>query len=458
MPRVKPKHVSRPIFDEAHAIAPVFGEPHPSPDPTRFNVPHNTAQDNKFYKEIQNLLTKDVVSFDKMLGNPGDLYSLETAYGPSGANIVSQIEKAGQITFHAVGDTGASSDARGKYKNEITVADQVSQDCQQSPPTTRPSFLFHLGDVVYNFCESQYWYDQFYEPYRNYPAPIFAIPGNHDSFIVPGTAAAEDPLVTFSRNFCAQQPTVTKEAASLHRTAMTQPGVYFTLDAPFVRIIGLFSNSLEDPGVISNESGQWSAVPAYQLDYLSAQLQNIKKEKYTGAVILAVHHPPFCYAPPPNSPGAAGNHTSSLQMLGEIDSVCKEEGVYPHAFLSGHAHNYQRYTRSITFNGQSYDVPFVVCGDGGHNVNALSQSSAGKPSVEPQFGVDVTYLDKSGSIASNSLSLKKYADSNTSYGYLRITVTPQSLAIGFHLAGSSLAQSQFDLVTVDIASHQAVAN
>ena len=29
-----------------------------------------------------------------------------------------------------------------------------------------PAFLFHLGDVVYNFGEGQYYYDQFYEPFR----------------------------------------------------------------------------------------------------------------------------------------------------------------------------------------------------------------------------------------------------------------------------------------------------
>ena len=59
---------------------------------------------------------------------------------------------------------------------------------------------------------------------------------------------------------------ITPEAGSLHRTAMTQPGVYFTLDAPFVRIIGLFSNALEDPGVISSLGGKWPAVPDLQLD------------------------------------------------------------------------------------------------------------------------------------------------------------------------------------------------
>jgi hypothetical protein len=77
---------------------------------------------------------------------------------------------------------------------------------------------------------------------------------------------------------------------------MTQSGVYFTLDAPFVRIIGLFSNALEDPGVISSENGKWAKIPDIQLDYLEAQLARIKNESYSGAVILAMHHPPFSYA------------------------------------------------------------------------------------------------------------------------------------------------------------------
>lgn len=91
---------------------------------------------------------------------------------------------------------------------------------------------------------------------RNYPALIFAIPGNHDSFIIPGTAPADTPLTIFMRNFCTTVPTITQEAASLHRTAMTEPGVYFPLDAPFGRIIGLFSDALEDAELISSENGK----------------------------------------------------------------------------------------------------------------------------------------------------------------------------------------------------------
>ena len=79
-------------------------------------------------------------------------------------------------------------------------------------------------------------------------------------------ARRSQALVTFQRNFCSEQPIITPEAGSLHRTAMTQPGVYYSLEAPFVRIIGLFSNALEDPGVISNRSQKWSNVNDVQLE------------------------------------------------------------------------------------------------------------------------------------------------------------------------------------------------
>ena len=38
-------------------------------------------------------------------------------------------------------------------------------------------------------------------------------------------------------------------------------------------------------------------------------------------------------------------------MLKQIDAACAKAGVWPHAFLSGHAHNYQRLTRTRTADG-----------------------------------------------------------------------------------------------------------
>lgn len=438
----------QPVFRE-----PVFNEATKTVDPSGFLTPHPSDQD--LYKSIQNLLKKDVVSFDKSRSADDDLVQLSEIYGAHGPELMKQINDAGKIIFHALGDSGASN--AGKYKNEIRVADQLTMDVVNANQANRPAFLFHLGDVVYDFGESQYYYDQFYDPFRAYPLPIFAIPGNHDSFITPKTPPAEDPLKIFSRNFCASKLTITPEARSLHRTAMTQPGVYFTLDAPFVRIIGLFSNSLEDPGVISSEGGKWSAVPDFQLSYLAAQLKRIKTDNYKGAVLLAVHHPPFSYSPPPTGKGRGGDHSSSSDMLRQIDTICKEQHVYPHAFLSGHAHNYQRYTRTVKLDGKELDVPFVVCGDGGHNVNRVVRGSKGHPAEEPNNGVKVDYLEVKPSIEVGGLLLEKYDDTN--YGYLRITVDSEQLRIGFHQVGNStLAQSRFDLVTVDLESHMMVSN
>ena len=443
MPRNTSTALPQPIFDEGDIIR----------DPTRFKTAHpsDTAQ----YKEIQNLLKKDVVGFEPSRIAPGDLYTLESAFGAHGPEIVQRIKAAGKIVFHAAGDTGASNE--GKYGNEIRVADQVTKDCRTSNVANRALFFYQLGDVVYDFGESKYYYDQFYDPFRNYPGPIFAIPGNHDSFVIPNTPAADTPLSVFARNFCAPEPTITPEAASLHRTAGTQPGVYFTLDAPFVRIIGLFSNALEDPGVISSENGKWREVPDIQLEYLAAQLARIKREKFDGAVLLATHHPPFSYAPPPRSGGAGGNHGGSPNMLRQIDTICQQAGVYPHAFLSGHAHNYQRFERTIELGSRRMAIPFIVCGDGGHNVNKVVRSRRGEVAQEPYFGVDVSYLESKPALKTNGLLLKHYDDTN--YGYLRITVDKTNLRIGFHqVAKGSVPQSRVDLITVDLASRRVVAN
>jgi hypothetical protein len=240
---------------------PVFNENGAStPDPTTFRTPHDPNVDNQLYKQVQSLLTKDTVRFNSARGNPGDLFTLASALGSQGPADVKAIQNAGQIVFHATGDSGASS--VGKLGNELSVADHLTNDFHISTGADRPAFLFHLGDIIYNFGESQYYYDQFYEPFRNYAAPIFAVPGNHDSFMIPNSTVANAPLTTFSRNFCSTGPVITPEAGSLHRTAMTQPGVYFALDAPFVRIIGLFSNAHEDPGLISCQKSQKPSGPA----------------------------------------------------------------------------------------------------------------------------------------------------------------------------------------------------
>jgi len=446
MPRKAIAKLSQPLFSE-----PVFNEGVPTPDPSQFKTP--VTDDNLYTPQLQALLAKDVVPFDQASGKPGDVFSLATAYGAHGPEIIQSIQAANAINFHMIGDSGASN-TKG-FPAMIKVSDAVTNDFHTAAAANRPAFLFHLGDIVYNFGEAAYYYDQFYEPFRDYPAPIFAIPGNHDSFIVPGTAAADAPLTTFERNFCNSSTVVTPEAGSLHRTAMTQPGVYFALDAPFVRIIGLFSNSLEDPGVISSETDssgkkKWPTVPDYQLAFLTAQLQNIKNTSYPGAVILAVHHPPFSYAPAAG-PSGGGKHTGNTVMLGQIDTICQQVGVYPHAFISGHAHNYQRFTRSVTFSGSRFTVPFVICGDSGHNVTSVVNANFGKSAPEPGDNANVTYLDVNPALTSTGLVLNKHDQKNS--GWLRVTANATQLVITFNPVSKTGTAVPPDTVTVNLANH-----
>ena len=150
-----------------------------------------------------------------------------------------------------------------------------------------------------------------------------------------------ETLDAFRKNFCAagEPPHRTLEAGELSRTAQVQPGVYFTLEAPFVRILGLYSNCLEDPGVISTQGGTFSELSDAQLVFLKTALQRIKTEKFVGAVVIAVHHPPYVaqIAVTARKSLNVGRHGGSPMMLGEIDAACQATGIWPHAVLSGHA-------------------------------------------------------------------------------------------------------------------------
>ncbi|MBV9250115.1 MAG: metallophosphoesterase, partial [Acetobacteraceae bacterium] len=319
---------------------PVFGQPRPTPDPAKFVVPH--ISDNAAYKQIDELNREHRLAptpFPAPRGGVEPQLTLEAVLGGDKAAIQS-ITQSGQIVFHALGDTGST---RGPRTQNL-VADKMVSDFSDHDPKQKPSFMFHLGDVIYSFGEAQYFYDQFYEPYRDYPAPIMALAGNHDGMVAPGTKAVT--LEAFIENFCAPEFEVTPEAGGLSRTAQIQPGVFFTFEAPFVRILALYSNTLEDPGVISD-----SHIGDSQIKYLSAALARLKQESFKGALIIAHHHPAYT---------AGSQHGWSTEMLAQIDQCCQQAGVWPHAVLSGHAHNYQRFTRT---HGQM-QIPYLICGNG----------------------------------------------------------------------------------------------
>jgi len=400
----------RPSKSTPHAastLQPVFAQPTPSPDPTSFRTPVT----DQSAKELANL-----EPVPQPVGKAVEpILTLAQAYGDVGAAKTAAIQAAGQIVFHCVGDTGS---VKGPLTQSL-VADKMVSDFTERKSADVPSFCFHLGDVIYYFGEGAYYYDQFYEPYRMYPAPIIAIPGNHD-----GVVYSNDPASTldaFLRNFCAPSPVVTPEAGGLSRTAMIAPGVYYTLDAPFVKILGLYSNVLEDPGIISDENGSNTTLDNRQIDFLTAAIKRAKSQNFPGAIIIAVHHPPIT---------GGTDHGGSPKMLADIDSACTAAGLWPHVVLAGHAHNYQRYTRLVN----NFQTPYIVAGCGGH-----SPLSPMRGAYRTPYKID------------NTLTLESYDD--THYGYLRVVVNAQTMRIEFHPeTDGAVIKTPDDVVTINLAT------
>ncbi len=387
----------------------MFGEPKPLPGETQF-VDQRT--DEKYYRLLDPTLLQAIPN--PRISPP--IMSLQDVLGPQP---VQKILSSGKIVFHAVGDTGATAPAGPSH--EAAVTDKMAADFGDLDPADRPSFLYHLGDVIYNFGEDEYYYDQFYEPFRNYDAPIFAIPGNHDGVLYSGEA--QSSLGPFLQHFCSTTPVHAPQAGGLVRTTMTQPGVYFTLSAPFVTIIGLYTNVLEDPGIISSEGGKNPRLDDQQVTFLKSELKRLRESKYSGAVILATHHPPYTID---------NTHGGSPGMMADIEDAISYAGnFWPHAFISGHVHNYERYTRAA---GKA-EIPFVIAGSGGHQATRIRTDPSNKPIRVPLR-------------AKNGLTLERYYPH---FGYLRVIATAQVLTFEFHDIKTGLSsKSPADVCSVDI--------
>ncbi len=153
----------------------LFGDPSPGPDETAFQVDNTSEEyyDSPYYKQHEN----DVEAVP--MGPPaGAARARRTCSAQTSWRRSSPRKK---ISFHAVGDTGASLGS--EIPHEAIGRRRDGGRPQRRMPLSVPAFFFHLGDVIYNFGEADYYYDQFYEPFRGYDRPIFAIPGNHDGAV-----------------------------------------------------------------------------------------------------------------------------------------------------------------------------------------------------------------------------------------------------------------------------------
>jgi acid phosphatase type 7 len=316
-----------------------------------------------------------------------------------------------QIVFHVAGDTGGTRSPQHQQR----VAGEMIRQCQElNAEGARPQFLFHLGDIVYNFGQASEYYRQFFNPFWDYPAPIFAIAGNHDADIDladPNPAKSLDAFVTV---FCNTETRVLKLSKDASRKANIQPNVYWVLETPLADIIGLYSN-VPKFGNVQNDQRQW---------FIEALKTSAASRK---AIIVCIHHAPF---------SADVNHGSSIHMQAIIDGAIRESKVFPDLVLSGHVHNYQRFNKRYP-GGRL--IPFIVAGNGGY--------ADLHPLADPQ---DKDFPDDS--CLFDDVELQNYCDD--AHGFLKISLARNedklTLSGAFYATDNKDKARLYDSFKVDI--------
>jgi acid phosphatase type 7 len=334
-----------------------------------------------------------------------------------------QITDSGVMVFHTVGDTG---DYRGQQ--QVFVADMMTQDAQTLPANQKPAFYYHLGDVIYFAGDIIRYPDNFYLTYKDYPGFIVAIPGNHDCQPDDPTDGPGDPNKTpldgWVRNFMAKDPSRQgSKTVGTTRTPLDLPNVYWTFTTPFATIIGLFSNVGEDEAEIHPDQVAW-----FQGELKAADPNR--------ALIVTIHHPPF---------SGDDEHSGSSVADQVLTTAFQATGRYPNLVLSGHVHNYQRFTNVVQGPKGPLQIPYVVAGAGGYTKLSSMQTVNGAPPKVPMA-------------LGNGLTLVQYDATN--FGFLRLAVSKTHIVGTYtsapYSAGATPAATVLDTFTVDLEKNTVV--
>jgi acid phosphatase type 7 len=292
----------------------------------------------------------------------------EGSPGVAGADDVG-VKDSEDLTFFVIGDHGGVK-APGP-QNAVSYA-------MQEAGAPDPSFVYSVGDVVYFYGEEWEYPHQFYEPYAHVEAPILAIPGNHD-----GDRKSENskrpPLDAFMANFCDSKPSVPAVDPDFEfgRHTQTQPYCDWTLKLKAVTIVGLYSN-VPSGGHLEDSQTEW----------LTAQLGEAAEDT---PLIVSLHHPPY---------SVDAHHGGSEHMGKALDAAFEAAKRAPDMVLSGHVHDYQRFTRKYG----DETIRYVVIGNSGyHNLHLLAKGA--DPGEEIVDGVTFEYGNAK------------------EYGFLRLTVS-----------------------------------
>lgn len=298
--------------------------------------------------------------------NPGTLWKarngpLASLFGdPTGADrqrwvraaaagdLVVTRDDPADFSFLLLGDTGEGDDPQYAVVPGLLEAGAGTR------------FAVVCSDVLYPVGSANEYGQKFFRPYRDYPAPIYAIPGNHDWY---------DGLTGFMRVFCRApalparprprtgsaawwrdllwRPSATPDDALLDEArhlraapeqAARQPGPYWAMDTGPIRIIGIDTGLLGD---IDREQGEW--------------LRRVARGPRPK--ILVTGSPIYV---------DGAYHPCAIEGGGTVDEIVRDPAHRFVAAIGGDIHNYQHYP--VDVDGRR--IEYVVSGGGGAFMHA----------------------------------------------------------------------------------------
>jgi hypothetical protein len=391
------------------------------------------------------------------------------------------IKAAELMTFHTVGCTGCRVDQRMTAKVADAMAVQVDHPLRWggTDTATSASFLYHLGDVVYKKDKDNeedepddaseaksegdptdfgaFYNTQFYQPYKSYKPPIFALAGNHDGKDKPGDKPRKSAIHHFLKNFCGLSDGSPSDNTSSDRSPMKQPYPYWMLETPLAYFIGLYTN-VSNAGQLDDPTSEDHP----QFDWLVQTLKAVKSSADGRAVLLTLHYPPYSAATnflqrgDPNS-GPSAPPGKTLEPVGMLlQRAFQASAQYPDAVLSAHAHCYQRLTYTCADGRQ---IPYLIAGAGGHvPVEKLDNPCGSSEPTVSRASPAVVWPKMLTVPAGDSVTLAKFNDQD--FGFLRLTLDgSKHTLIGEYFAAISASSSErelpslFDSFTLDYKSH-----
>jgi len=225
-------------------------------------------------------------------------------------------------------------------------------------------FMVIASDVIYPVGSVNDYPEKFFRPYQSYPQPIYAVPGNHDWYdgnfgfmrifcgaprplpVGVGSGSPWRGIVAPVARLLWRRPDQPDEAALAAAEALrsepsqkgAQPGSYWAIDSPSLRIVGIDTGIRGD---LDRAQGEW-------LRRVSAGPK--PKLLVTGKPLYVddAHHP------------------GDIQGGGTVDAVVTDPANNYVAAIGGDIHNFQHYPVKVG----DRTLQYIVSGGGGAFMHA----------------------------------------------------------------------------------------